>query len=123
MKTIQCRALKAFTQFIAGYGQVHGDPGSSDEKARLPMVPEDAVAMLIEAGKIEVEGLAITTSAFTMTAIPGGRFKVEGPGIEPAKIIKGKANAEQYLMMAEQAHLQAEMLASMSSTPNLAPPI
>jgi hypothetical protein len=54
-KLVKCLALATFTQFITGYGQVHGDPDSTDERAREPMIPDFAVNFLLGAGKIAVE--------------------------------------------------------------------
>lgn len=53
MDTFVCRALVAFTHHISGFGMVHGDPESSDEAARLPRVPLDAIDYLVDGGKIE----------------------------------------------------------------------
>lgn len=52
MDTIKCKAKVAFTEFVSGYGQVHGDPDSSDVKARTPAIPVTIIERLSEAGKI-----------------------------------------------------------------------
>ncbi|WP_066112345.1 MULTISPECIES: hypothetical protein [unclassified Blastomonas] len=53
MKLIRCMALRAFTQFVPGFGQVHGDPDNQDEAVQFPMVPESHVDLLVDEGKIE----------------------------------------------------------------------
>lgn len=53
METIACKALVAFTQFVPGYGQVHGDPESSDEAARNPKVPVHYVDLIAANGGVE----------------------------------------------------------------------
>lgn len=50
METIACKALVAFTQFVPEYGQVHGDPDSSDKEARNPKVPTDFVKKFADSG-------------------------------------------------------------------------
>jgi hypothetical protein len=61
MKTIACRALVAFTQFVPGYGQVHGDPGSSLKEAKNPDVPESVIQQLADEGRIEApKGFKVT---------------------------------------------------------------
>lgn len=46
-----CKALRAFTEFVPGYGQVHGDPDSNDNK--MPKVPNKAIDKLVGEDKIE----------------------------------------------------------------------
>jgi hypothetical protein len=53
MKTIACKALVAFTQFVPDYGQVHGDPDSSLKEAQKPEVPVSAIQQLADEGRIE----------------------------------------------------------------------
>jgi hypothetical protein len=53
MKTIACKALVAFTEFVPSYGQVHGDPESSLKEAQKPEVPVSAIAKLVDEGRIE----------------------------------------------------------------------
>lgn len=48
--TTQCKALRSFTQFVSGYGQVHGDPDSKDNKK--PDVPNSAIDLLVGEDKI-----------------------------------------------------------------------
>lgn len=50
---IRCKALRAFTQFVPGHGQVHGDPDNKDERVSFPEVPESYVRFLVGEGKIE----------------------------------------------------------------------
>jgi hypothetical protein len=69
METIACKALKAFTQFVPDYGQVHGDPENSSKDAQKPLVPVTLVAALAEQGLIEM---------------PKG-FKVEEEAAEPVE--------------------------------------
>ncbi len=52
MNTVKCTALVAFTHFVPGYGQVHGDPANSNPLAQAPEVPESAVQQLVDEGKI-----------------------------------------------------------------------
>jgi len=53
MNLIPCKALRAFTQFVPGFGQVHGDPDNQDERVSFPQVPESYVQFLADEGKIE----------------------------------------------------------------------
>ncbi|WP_417615311.1 hypothetical protein [Parasphingorhabdus sp.] len=46
-----CKALRAFTEFVPGYGMVHGDPDSKDNK--MPEVPNKAIDKLVGEDKIE----------------------------------------------------------------------
>ncbi len=55
-ETVKCKALQAFSLFVSGYGIVHGDPDSSDDKATDPLVPVRAIAQLVEAGNIAEAG-------------------------------------------------------------------
>lgn len=54
MKTVACKALVAFTQFVPEYGQVHGDPDSSLKQAKTPEVPVSAIQQLADEGRIEL---------------------------------------------------------------------
>lgn len=100
MKTIRCVALVAFTQFVAHYGQVHGNPDADD--AREVDVPVDLVDQLVAEGKIAAPDDTVAEPRrvigefgdFTMTHQGFGRYLVEGPGIAPDTIVKGKADAE-----------------------------
>lgn len=47
VETVKCKALVAFTQFVSGYGMIHGDPDSTDKAANNPEVPVDEVAGLV----------------------------------------------------------------------------
>lgn len=97
MDTIECKALRVFTQFIPGYGQIHGNPDAKD--AAKVRVPVDAVDTLVLEGKIEepdshpVKG-AFETGEFTVTPIPGGRYRITGPGMAKPETIKGKVETE-----------------------------
>jgi hypothetical protein len=105
MRTIRCIALVAFTQFVPGFGQVHGDPDSSDERAQFPMVPEVMIEMLVEADKIDVpeESLPRAAEQITREHLGFGKYRIVGPGVPVDTIVTGKANADAYI---------AEMLAS-----------
>lgn len=46
-----CTALRAFTEFVPGFGQVHGDPDSKDNK--MPNVPNGVIDKLVGEDKIE----------------------------------------------------------------------
>lgn len=106
---IKVAALVAFS-IVTKSGVIHGDPDNSDEKAQYPMVPEDRVDELLDAGKIallkkdaesdsesvdeEGTGDPDAESDFAMTHIAGGRFRISGPGVPPDTVVKGKAAAE-----------------------------
>lgn len=47
------RALSARTEFVAGYGQVHFDPDSSNLDVRYPKIPEEAVPTLLRFGWVD----------------------------------------------------------------------
>ena len=51
MTTVTAAAKVAFTHYVPGYGQVHGDPKGS-KQAKKPTVPESVVGLLIERGFI-----------------------------------------------------------------------
>lgn len=59
MKLIRCMALRAFTQFVPGFGQVHGDPDNQDERVSFPEVPESYVQFLADEGKIEAPSATV----------------------------------------------------------------
>lgn len=50
METVACKALKAFTQFVPDYGQVHGDPESTLKEAKTPLVPVSMVEAFADQG-------------------------------------------------------------------------
>lgn len=58
--TIQCKALRPFTEYVSGYGMVHGNPTdeNSDKKARAlarnPHVPTNVVKYFVESGLIDM---------------------------------------------------------------------
>lgn len=53
MKTIACLALREFTVFVEGYGQIVGAPESSLPEAQKPAVPEHAVGRLVADGLVK----------------------------------------------------------------------
>lgn len=52
-ETVKCVAIACFTQFVPEYGMIHGDPDSSDKKAKEPIVPDHVIARLVENGFIK----------------------------------------------------------------------
>lgn len=50
VETVKCKALVAFTRYVSGYGQVHGDPDSKLKAAVTPEVPVEAVTRFVEDG-------------------------------------------------------------------------
>lgn len=48
METIICEARSVFTEFVSGYGMVHGDPDSSDGAATNPAIPVSIVQRLTD---------------------------------------------------------------------------
>lgn len=50
--TVKCKALAVFTEFVSGYGMVHGNPDAKDAKS--VEVPHSVVAKLADAGVIEM---------------------------------------------------------------------
>lgn len=116
MNLIRCQALRAFTQFVPGFGQVHGDPDNQEEAVQFPMVPESHVQFLANEGKIEApecldaepevekeleprtvaDGETLTAAPlFTVTHVSGPNFDVFGPGMDAPERVKGKAAAEE----------------------------
>lgn len=108
MNTIKCLALVAFTHFVAGFGMVHGDPDSDDDKAKNPNVPEDAVEYLVESGKIEAPDLAEHVSPFKMKHLKFGNYLITGPGVAPDTTVKGKKDAEAMIKALEEAYAAGE---------------
>jgi hypothetical protein len=106
VSTIKCVALAAFTHFAAGYGMVHGDPDSSDDKAKNPEVPEDVVEYLVDSGKIEAPDVVAPSAAFAMKHLQFGNYLITGPGVEPDTIIKGKKDAEAFLALLQEQHTE-----------------
>ncbi len=49
---VRVKALVAFT-LVTAAGVIHGDPDNMDEAAQWPCVPEDRIADLVKAGKID----------------------------------------------------------------------
>ena len=52
--TVRCTTLTTFTQFVSGYGMVHGSPEADD--AKNPVVPEHVVQRFVDEGYVEAEG-------------------------------------------------------------------
>ena len=74
-ETVTCKALVAFTQFVSGYGMVHGDPDSSDKAATHPAIPVEEVARFVKSelvkapkGFIEEADAAAATEAEEVAA-------------------------------------------------------
>lgn len=59
--TVRCTALTTFTQFVSGYGMVHGSPEADD--AKNPVVPEHVVQRFVDEGYVEAEGYTQSTLA------------------------------------------------------------
>lgn len=53
LKTIACVALKEFTRFVDGFGQVVGAPESSLPEAKKPEVPVKVIPTLVAEGLIK----------------------------------------------------------------------
>ena len=73
---VQATALVSFSKFVEGYGVVHGDPDSSDERARYPLVPASAFDELEAAAQIE---------AYAPKPAAGGAPKATTPKAAVAK--------------------------------------
>lgn len=121
---IQVKALAAFTK-TTHHGQFHGDPNGLSDRTRFPSVPNYVVEALVGTGKAVLlgdeiepsppsptpysrEALPPVDSPFTMTHQGFGKYLIEGPGIAPDTLIKGKADAETFVAQAEKAHAEAE---------------
>ena len=50
--TTPCKALEPFSEFVFGYGVVHGDPDSTDKTAKTPEVPNHVIDRLVGRGYI-----------------------------------------------------------------------
>lgn len=50
--TTPCKALESFSEFVFGYGVVHGDPDSTDKTAKTPAVPNHVIDHLVGRGVI-----------------------------------------------------------------------
>lgn len=133
---IRCKALRAFTQFVPGHGQVHGDPDNQDERVSFPEVPESYVQFLADEGKIEApeptleEMCAAIADAigsadvdpdatdepkgplFTVTHAVGPNFDVFGPGMDAPERVKGKAAAEELAAKLEAEYAEASLRAA-----------
>lgn len=123
MDTVNRKALKAFTQFVSGYGMVHGNPDAED--AKVVMVPEVAVDQLVAEGKIGEDDVkpgkapraasprqpAATPPAetdFVATYKPIGKFEITGPGLAEPEIFKGnKAGADARILELREAAIAA----------------
>lgn len=121
MNTVNRKALKAFTHFVPGYGQVHGNPEADD--AKVVKVPVGSVDQLVAEGKIGEEDMkpakAVTRAApaaakpqgdgdFAATYTPVGKYEITGPGLSEPEIFKGnKAGAEARIAELRQAALDA----------------
>lgn len=99
MTLVKCIALMAFTQFVPGYGQVHGDPDNSE--AKEPEVPFDFVQKLIEENKVEAPDgwnavepeTEATEPNFVAIHLGGGAYAISGVGLEAPERVKGKVAA------------------------------
>lgn len=106
MDTIECVARKAFTKFVPGYGQVHGDPEGVEE-ARVVDVPVDYVDELVQAGNLidpfdEPEEIADDDDDLPphvhdfVTGGAGGYWDVQAPWMADPVRVQGRqaANAK-----------------------------
>lgn len=75
---VRVKALQAFT-ITRSYGQFHGDPDNRSDKAKKPLVPEDAVAELIRTKKAAPlrAAAAKSTDSKTAPASKGAKPKSE----------------------------------------------
>lgn len=119
MNLVRCTALVAFTHFVAGYGMVHGDPDNSDNAARFPIVPEDAVEHLVREGRLSVEDAPVAgpvpapvpptvpaeaqTITFTATYVPVGRWKIEGSNGHSETLKGSREDADERIAELEKA--------------------
>ena len=70
---IKCKAKRAFTRFVSGFGMVHGDPESSLVEATHPAIPATEVGDLVEGGLIEApKGWAEEMAEKNETAVADG---------------------------------------------------
>ncbi|MDQ4421466.1 hypothetical protein OOT33_13645 [Sphingobium sp. DEHP117] len=82
MPLVKCKAIRVFTEFVSNFGMVHGNPEGSDEKARFPMVPEEAVAKLAAEGKVEpVDPDSLPQLDHDGDGHPGGSISATGDDI------------------------------------------
>lgn len=112
IKTIKCAALMAFTQFVPGYGMVHGDP--DNEGASEPEVPVTYIEQLEREGRIEPPagwageaGDAEAPRLFSIKHVGGGMYEIFGPGVEPGTKVKGKVDAQTTIDLLEEEHGKA----------------
>lgn len=54
MPMVKTKALVAFTEFVQGYGQVHGNPDGSSDDARFPKFPEHVAERLAAEKRVEL---------------------------------------------------------------------
>lgn len=81
MTLVKCKALRAFTEFVSGFGMVHGDPDNQSEKARFPEMPEEAAVKLISEGKVEASSLPEFDAATLRTSEGTGKVMTAIEGI------------------------------------------
>lgn len=125
IETIACKALRSFTQFVPGYGQVHGDPDNSE--ATDPLIPVTYIDHLIFEDKIEepagwtdrkaAEAAAEHAarypqsgddndepSPFGMEHKGGGKWLITGPGVDPETYVQGKRDATTTVELLTEEH-------------------
>ncbi|PZU59826.1 MAG: hypothetical protein DI547_04945 [Sphingobium sp.] len=133
MDTIACKAQRAFTYFVPGYGQVHGDPDNAE--AREPLVPVSVISHLVDQEKIEepdgwVDPAADTTpppppsdpapvgdTSITMTHLGRGRYEIKGPGVPEGTFAQGKRDAQTMVELARERHANASAVAQDDGAP------
>ncbi|MXP24816.1 hypothetical protein GRI39_01985 [Altererythrobacter indicus] len=80
METRRVRALRAKTEFVPGFGQVHFNPDSKNEAVRLPRVPVSAIPRMVELGYVsdDIDGQAANAPAPSSPPDRASEAKGEG---------------------------------------------
>jgi hypothetical protein len=136
MEKIACKALRDFTQFVPGYGMVHGDPNNSDPQVKHPDIPVTVLDLLKEEGKVEELPRKVKVAAPKAPAEPStpptraktppskGKAAKPNPGLakanaaRAANAAKRKAEAEAAAAAAAEAGTDSETGSEQATAPD-----
>lgn len=136
METRKVRAISGFTAFTGTMQVFNAAKRDADGKIIAPATEGELPAAMAadyvtagiaeyvdaESGEVPAHGelsapitgdgsgeaLPPIESPFTMTHKGFGEYLIEGPGIAPDTVIKGKSDAQTFIAQAEKAHAEAE---------------
>lgn len=113
MELIQIRALSLIIEATPRGTVVLNPPKVRRDGTHVPGdeggIPARRARELVDLGMAEYAGepvdpAAAPPAAFTMTHQSFGRYLIEGPGVDPDTVIKGRADAETLVAELEKAH-------------------